>query len=95
MTTGAVRTGGAVVEIAGRRVHVDDPGLVDRVRVGLAAVEERLAEVVESEHPLVDEMARHLLTAGGKRFRPVVVLLAAEHGDPTAPAWSTPPSRSS
>ena len=84
MTAGAV-TEQAVVEIAGRRVVVDDPGLVDRVRTGLAAVEERLAEVVDAEHPLVDEMARHLLDAGGKRFRPVVVLLAAEHGDPSAP----------
>ena len=31
------------------------------------------------------ETSRHLVEAGGKRFRPLLVLLAAQFGDPSAP----------
>jgi heptaprenyl diphosphate synthase len=40
---------------------------------------------VKSDYPFVTETSAHLLTAGGKRFRPLVVLLAAQFGDPQAP----------
>jgi heptaprenyl diphosphate synthase len=40
---------------------------------------------VESEHPLLADASRHLAEAGGKRFRPMLVLLASEFGDPCAP----------
>src|SRR3712207_5578843 len=52
---------------------------------GLARVEARLAEAVGSEHPFVREAAGHLMAAGGKRFRPMLTLLAAQLGDPRAP----------
>ena len=32
---------------------------------------------------LVDHNAQHLITAGGKRFRPLLALLAAQLGDPS------------
>jgi heptaprenyl diphosphate synthase len=58
-----------------------DAELDARLRERLALVEERLAEEIVSEAPFVTEAARHLLRAGGKRFRPALVLLAAEAGD--------------
>jgi heptaprenyl diphosphate synthase len=62
-----------------------DPFLAASVRSGLAAVEERLLACVYSTDSFVAETARHLVTAGGKRFRPLVVLLAASFGDIEAP----------
>ena len=49
---------------------------------GLARVESALAGAVGSEHPFVREAAGHLMAAGGKRFRPMLALLAAQLGDP-------------
>jgi len=52
---------------------------------GLARVEAALATAVASEHSFVSEAAGHLMAAGGKRFRPMLALLAAQLGDPDAP----------
>ena len=52
---------------------------------GLARVELALMASVGSEHPFVREAAGHLMAAGGKRFRPMLALLAAQLGDPEAP----------
>ena len=51
---------------------------------GLAASRSELTAAVGSEHPFVREAAGHLMSAGGKRFRPMLALLAAQLGDPTA-----------
>ncbi|WP_422772841.1 polyprenyl synthetase family protein [Plantactinospora sp. WMMC1484] len=51
----------------------------------LASVETELRRNVESADPLVAEAALHLTQAGGKRFRPLLVALGAQFGDPTAP----------
>jgi geranylgeranyl pyrophosphate synthase len=61
-----------------------DPELESSVRRGLTAVEELLRSSVQSSYPFVTETSRHLVDAGGKRFRPLVVLLAAGFGDPEA-----------
>ena len=50
---------------------------------GLVRVEDELVRSVGSEHPFVREAAGHLMAAGGKRFRPMLALLAAQLGDPT------------
>jgi heptaprenyl diphosphate synthase len=51
----------------------------------LAAVEAQLRDAVTSGDPFVTEAARHLVDAGGKRFRPLLVALGAHFGDPVAP----------
>ena len=61
-----------------------DPELESAVRAGLASVEAMLHETVKSSYPFVTETSRHLVDAGGKRFRPLLVLLAAQFGDPSA-----------
>jgi heptaprenyl diphosphate synthase len=62
-----------------------DPALRAAVADGLERVEARLREVVESSHPLLTEAAAHLVEAGGKRFRPVLTLLASHLGDGIGP----------
>ncbi len=62
-----------------------DDALAADVSKRLTAVEDLLRSSVESEHPLLGDASRHLAEAGGKRFRPMLVLLAAEFGDPAAP----------
>ncbi|HVX53351.1 polyprenyl synthetase family protein [Nocardioides sp.] len=59
---------------------VADEALAARLRARLALVEKALADHVVSRSPFVSEAAAHLLAAGGKRFRPLLVLLAAETG---------------
>ena len=46
----------------------------------LESVEQLLASHIEGEYPLVVETSRHLVEAGGKRFRPLITLLASQFG---------------
>jgi len=63
--------------------HVDS-ALADALRTGLDDVEVALRTAVASDYPFVDETASHLVSAGGKRFRPLLALVAAQYGDPAA-----------
>lgn len=64
---------------------VVDETLATEMRSGLGAVEEMLRETVSNDDPFVSEAASHLIDAGGKRFRAMLVLLAAQFGaDPHA-----------
>jgi heptaprenyl diphosphate synthase len=51
-----------------------------RVTATLEAVEDKLREQVASSHAFVDRAARYLITAGGKRFRPLMVALTGHLG---------------
>ncbi|GGS55036.1 polyprenyl synthetase family protein [Streptomyces griseoviridis] len=66
-------------------LSVRDQALEADVQAGMAAVEEGLLEATKSEVPFITEAAQHLVKAGGKRFRPLLVMLAAQFGDPYAP----------
>jgi heptaprenyl diphosphate synthase len=61
-----------------------DPALDAAVRQGMGAVEALLRESVKSADAFIADAAAHLVSAGGKRFRPLVALLASHFGDPAA-----------
>ncbi len=62
-----------------------EPGLAADLTHGLDAVEKLLSESIVSTYPFVTQASEHLVHAGGKRFRPLLTLLAAQLGDPDAP----------
>ena len=63
---------------------VDDT-LDARLRAGLAQVETALRSAVRQADPLADDASRHLVSAGGKRVRPMLALLSAHLGDADRP----------
>jgi heptaprenyl diphosphate synthase len=68
-----------------REMEAPDPVLEADIRKRLGDVEEHLIGSVATETPLVSEAGEYLLAAGGKRFRPMLVLLGGHFGDPTDP----------
>jgi heptaprenyl diphosphate synthase len=70
---------------AWRDLETPDPALEADVRRRLDEVEAALQDAAESEVPLVSEAGGHLIAAGGKRFRPLLVLLGGHLGDPRDP----------
>ncbi|GLF97474.1 polyprenyl synthetase family protein [Streptomyces yaizuensis] len=66
-------------------LSVRDQALEADVHSGLSAVEAGLLDATKSEVPFITEAAQHLVRAGGKRFRPLLTMLAAQFGDPYAP----------
>ncbi|HSF97392.1 MAG TPA: polyprenyl synthetase family protein [Ornithinibacter sp.] len=65
----------SVLELPG----ASDP-LRQRLADGLAAVNALIAARVDHDDPFIAEAGSHLTAAGGKRFRPLLTLLAAELG---------------
>lgn len=57
-----------------------DPVLGPKILEALTEVEVRLERAVAQTNHLADVASRHLLSAGGKRVRPLLTLLAAETG---------------
>jgi geranylgeranyl pyrophosphate synthase len=63
-------------------MELTDPALAAEVVDGLELVEEGLRDAARTEEVLLAEASRHLIDAGGKRFRATLVLLAAQFGNP-------------
>jgi heptaprenyl diphosphate synthase len=61
-------------------LRIADEHLLRTLAAGLADVEKLLRETARSEVKEVHEAASHLVEAGGKRFRPLFTLLAAQFG---------------
>lgn len=66
-------------------LELPDSPLGTDVNKGLALVEDALQEVAGTEDALLTDASRHLINAGGKRFRATLVLLAAQFGNPHDP----------
>ena len=66
-------------------VDFADPALEAEILDDLARVEASLLETAHPDEELFTEAARHSIVAGGKRFRALLVLLAAQFGDPRDP----------
>lgn len=71
--------------IAAVPMELTDAALASDVVDGLALVEEGLRAAAQAQHDVLAEASAHLMEAGGKRFRPTLVLLAAQFGDPRDP----------
>lgn len=65
--------------------NVADKELLKKIEEGLERVESALQKATEHTDPIAKVTARHLVDAGGKRLRPVLVLLTAQLGDSNLP----------
>lgn len=65
--------------LAGSRV-VSEDAFAESVQERLSVIEERLLERASGHTELVSQAAQHIINAGGKRFRPALVVLAAHFG---------------
>jgi heptaprenyl diphosphate synthase len=77
--------GGAIDDLrASVGLQIADEQLLRTLAGGLNDVENLLRETVHSDVQAVNDAASHLVEAGGKRFRPMFTLLAAQFGDGTS-----------
>lgn len=62
---------------AGFRAVAEDAEFGPAVMQGMARVEKRLLDAVANSDPVIDRASRHLAEAGGKRVRPLLVILSS------------------
>ena len=63
-------------------VDFPDTAVEADVLEGLTRVESVIRDTARTEESLLTEASLHLVNAGGKRFRAMLVLLAGQFGDP-------------
>ena len=66
-------------------LEAPDAALEADIRGRLDRVEDELDKAVRADSDLLAATAKYLLAAGGKRFRPMLVLVAGYFGDPADP----------
>ena len=66
---------------AGFRALAEDAEFGPAILTGMARVEKRLLDAIANSDPVIDRASRHLAEAGGKRVRPLLVLLASLLGE--------------
>ena len=54
-----------------------DPEFGPAIATGMAKVEKLLRDAIANSDPLIDATSRHLVEAGGKRIRPLLVILTS------------------
>jgi heptaprenyl diphosphate synthase len=62
--------------------QVKDASLLKQLEARMKIVEKRIQEATSHTEPIINEMSTHLAKAGGKRMRPVLVLLTSNLGNP-------------
>ncbi|MFG3697880.1 polyprenyl synthetase family protein [Micromonospora sp. NPDC047620] len=82
--SGGRRTRVSTSQFGALGLYLADPRVEASVLGLLEGIEVELRASVASADPFVTEAARHLVEAGGKRFRPLLVALGAQFGDPTS-----------
>ena len=65
--------------------EIENPVLAESVSQGIAQVELMLHDSLRSDLQFATRTSSHLVDAGGKRFRPLFALLAAEFGESVSP----------
>ena len=65
---------------ASNQLDLGDEALAARVADGLARVEQLMFQRLDSGQDFLSAKVTHLAKAGGKRFRPVMAMLASEFG---------------
>ncbi|MCZ9294391.1 polyprenyl synthetase family protein [Corynebacterium meitnerae] len=65
---------------ASNQLDLGDEALAARVADGLARVEQLMFQRLNSGQEFLSDKVTHLAKAGGKRFRPVMAMLASEFG---------------
>ncbi|MFJ2143860.1 geranylgeranyl pyrophosphate synthase [Arthrobacter sp. MYb214] len=66
---------------SGFALLAEDPDFGPAISIGMAKVEKLLRDALANSDPLIDASSRHLVEAGGKRVRPLLVLLTSLLGD--------------
>ena len=72
------------IQLPNQLKRVSDKKLLAAIEERMTEVESRIIAATSHTESMVQSMASHLAKAGGKRMRPVLVLLTSHLGDPDA-----------
>ena len=70
------------IQLPSQFAQVKDRALLKDLETRMTEVEARIQSATSHTEPLIDKMSSHLSKAGGKRMRPVLVLLTSHLGNP-------------